>query len=154
MAWARQGATTCARWATNGGRRATKVGAARHVGAWRVAPDSGLASIMHRSTSARRMDPRSPLCFGVCVQRRTAGTDVERRATSSACARSPTETIPFSLVWPEFSPKCWTEVHQGLNRKVVDLASLYNFYKGCMAFFSTNRAQIACQVGGFLGADE
>jgi hypothetical protein len=154
MAWARQGAATCARWATNGGRRAAKVSAVRPVGAWRVAPASGPARVMHRSTSARRMDWRSPACFGVHVRRRTAVTDVERRATSSACARSRTKTIPFSLVWLEFSPKSWTEVHQGLNRKVVDLASLYNFYKGRMVFFSTNCPQIACQIRSFLGTDE
>jgi hypothetical protein len=41
-----------------------------------------------------------------------------------------------------------------MNRKVVDLVSLYSYYKGRMAFFSTNCAQIACQVGNLLGADE
>jgi hypothetical protein len=45
-------------------------------------------------------------------------------------------------------------VHQGLNKKVVDLASLYNFYKGRMGFFYTICAQNACQDGRFLGADE
>jgi hypothetical protein len=45
-------------------------------------------------------------------------------------------------------------VHKDLNSKVVDLASLYNFYKGRMAFFSTNCAQFACQDGSFLGTDE
>jgi hypothetical protein len=41
-----------------------------------------------------------------------------------------------------------------MNRKVVDLAFLYNFCKGRRVFFSTIFAQIACQVGSFLGTDE
>jgi hypothetical protein len=43
-------------------------------------------------------------------------------------------------------------VPQDVNGKVVDLVTLYNFYKGRMTFFSTNCAQIACQVGRFMGA--
>jgi hypothetical protein len=54
----------------------------------------------------------------------------------------------------DFSPKIRTVVHKNLNRKVIDLASLYNFYKGRMAFFSANCAQFACQDGSSLGADE
>jgi hypothetical protein len=46
------------------------------------------------------------------------------------------------------------EVDRVVNRKVVDLIPLYNFYKGRMGFFSTIFAQIACQAGCFLGADE
>jgi hypothetical protein len=45
-------------------------------------------------------------------------------------------------------------VHQGLNTKFVDLASLYNFYLVHMGVFSTICAQNACQDGRFLGADE
>jgi hypothetical protein len=45
-------------------------------------------------------------------------------------------------------------VVQAVNSKVVDLLTLYNFHKGRMAFFSTIFAQIGCQVGCFLGADE
>jgi hypothetical protein len=45
-------------------------------------------------------------------------------------------------------------VHQGLNRKVVDQLTLYNFYEGRMGFFSTIFAQIACQDADFLGASE
>jgi hypothetical protein len=41
-----------------------------------------------------------------------------------------------------------------MNRKVIDLALLYNFCKGRWAFFSTIFAQMACQVGSFLGIDE
>jgi hypothetical protein len=79
-------------WRTTGGegRRGAACG--------RVAPASGPTSVIHRSTSARRMDRRSPACFAVRVRRRTAVTNVERWATSSVCACSRTETIPFSLV--------------------------------------------------------
>jgi hypothetical protein len=33
-----------------------------------------------------------------------------------------------------------------VNRKVVDLTTLYNFYKGSMVFFSTVFAQIAAKL--------
>jgi hypothetical protein len=33
-----------------------------------------------------------------------------------------------------------------MNRKVVDLTTLYNFYKGRMVFFSTDFAQITAKL--------
>jgi hypothetical protein len=45
-------------------------------------------------------------------------------------------------------------VDQGINSKVVDIPSLYNFYKGRMEFFSTIFAQKASKVCCFLGASE
>jgi hypothetical protein len=33
-----------------------------------------------------------------------------------------------------------------MNRKVVDLTTLYNFYKGSTEFFSTDFAQIAAKL--------
>jgi hypothetical protein len=62
--------------------------------------------------------------------------------------------IWFADFQMSFSQNFETKVHQGMKRKVVDLAILYNFCKGRRAFFSTICAQIACQVGRFLGADE
>jgi hypothetical protein len=38
------------------------------------------------------------------------------------------------MVWPRFSPKFWIEVHKVVNSKVVDLTTLYNFYKGSRVF--------------------
>jgi hypothetical protein len=38
------------------------------------------------------------------------------------------------------------EVHQTMNREVVDLTILYNFHKGHMVFFSTGFAEKACQL--------
>jgi hypothetical protein len=38
------------------------------------------------------------------------------------------------------------EVHKAVNRKVVDLITLYNFYKGRMVFFSTDFAQTAAKL--------
>jgi hypothetical protein len=37
-------------------------------------------------------------------------------------------------------------VHKVVNRKVVDLTTLYNFYKGRMVFFSTDFAQIEAKL--------
>jgi hypothetical protein len=39
-----------------------------------------------------------------------------------------------------------TKVHQGVNRKVVDLTTLYNFHKGFMVFFSTDFVGTSCQL--------
>jgi hypothetical protein len=39
-----------------------------------------------------------------------------------------------------------TKVHQGVNRKVVDLTTLYNFHKGSRVFFSTDFAGTSCQL--------
>jgi hypothetical protein len=39
-----------------------------------------------------------------------------------------------------------TKVHQGMNRKVVDLTTLYNFHKGSRVFFSTDFAGTSCQL--------
>jgi hypothetical protein len=33
-----------------------------------------------------------------------------------------------------------------MNRKVVDLTTLYNFHKGCLVFFSTDFAQNAAKL--------
>jgi hypothetical protein len=64
------------------------------------------------------------------------------------------ETFPSSPVSEHFSLKISTEVAQGFYTKVVDHTTLYNFAKGSRVFFSTICAQIACQVGYFLGACE
>jgi hypothetical protein len=37
-------------------------------------------------------------------------------------------------VWTLKTPKIWIEVHKVVNRKFVDLTTLYNFYKGRMVF--------------------
>jgi hypothetical protein len=51
-------------WLGGGGRR----DATRLACAWRVAPASGPASVMHMSTSARHMDRQSLACLGVRVR--------------------------------------------------------------------------------------
>jgi hypothetical protein len=37
-------------------------------------------------------------------------------------------------------------MHQGVNSKVVDLTTLYNFYKGSVVFLSTDFAHIATKL--------
>jgi hypothetical protein len=39
-----------------------------------------------------------------------------------------------------------TKVHQVMNKKVVDLTTLYNFHKGFRVFFSTDFAGTSCQL--------
>jgi hypothetical protein len=55
-------------------------------------------------------------------------------------ASFPARVFWLRLHWPSFSPKIWTEVHLGVNSKVVDLCTLYNFYKGSIVFFSMDCA--------------
>jgi hypothetical protein len=62
--------------------------------------------------------------------------------------------IQLGPIWTVQTRDFATEVNQVINRKVVDQSTLYNLYKGCMGFFSTICAQIACQDADFLGADE
>jgi hypothetical protein len=52
----------------------------------------------------------------------------------------------FTLVSLRFSPNIWIEVYTVVNRKVVDLTTLYNFYKGSRVFFSTDFAQNAAKL--------
>jgi hypothetical protein len=47
---------------------------------------------------------------------------------------------------PGVSPDFEIKVHQVMNRKVVDLTSLYNFHKGSRVFFSTDFAGTSCQL--------
>jgi hypothetical protein len=44
------------------------------------------------------------------------------------------------------TPEIWIEVHQVVNRKVVDLTTLHDFYKGSREFFSTDFAQSAAKL--------
>jgi hypothetical protein len=67
-------------------------------GLWAHGANPSVCEHHTQKTKVWRKDRGSPACLGVRVRRRTAATDVERRATSSACARSRTETVPFSLV--------------------------------------------------------
>jgi hypothetical protein len=71
-----------------------------------------------------------------------------------ASARSCAKTVRFSPAQTRFSPKSSTKVHQGLITKVVDHVTSYNFYKGQVVFFFTDRAQNACQDADSLGANE
>jgi hypothetical protein len=73
-----------------------------------------------------------------------AARGARARATSQhSCA------LAWTFCWFLFervSPKFCTEVHQVMNRKVVDLAILYNFHKGYIVFFSIDLAGVACQL--------
>jgi hypothetical protein len=45
-----------------------------------------------------------------------------------------------------FLPKLQTAVHRGVNSKVVDLTTLYNFYKGSIVFLPMDCAQFAAKL--------
>jgi hypothetical protein len=66
------------------------------------------------------------------------------RATSSVGANR-RGSISNGPVQTRISPNFPTKVDQGVNRKVVDLVFLYNFYKGRRVFSSTIFAEFACQ---------
>jgi hypothetical protein len=86
--------------------------------------------------------------------RHGARTSGRRPASVYAYGGGPTwrlgaETTRGGSVWPEFTRDFETKVHQGIYTKVVDLLTLYNFYKGRQMFWSTVFAWTAGQVGRF-----
>jgi hypothetical protein len=95
-------------------------------------------------TRARALRPAVLRRYGGTA---TRGGALERGSPWRARRRaSQHDWLQCSLVWPRFTPKTWTEVHRGVNSKVVDLTTLYNFYKGSIVFFSTDFAESACQL--------
>jgi hypothetical protein len=106
-----------------------------------------------RSTAHGPLDAKLPR--RACTASYGGGRrDRARRRARGASARSGTKTVRFIPAQTRFSPKSSTKVHQGLITKVVDHVTSYNFYKGQVVFFSTNRAQNACQDADSLSADE
>jgi hypothetical protein len=63
-----------------------------------------------------------------------------------AASRSGAERFHCAPVCLRFPPDFEIEVHQSVNRKVVDLTTLYNFYKGSRVFFSTDFAGTSRQL--------
>jgi hypothetical protein len=59
------------------------------------------------------------------------------RVTSRHGARSGPKLFQLRPLQARLSLNFWTKVHKVVNRKVVDLTTLYNFYKGPMVLFST-----------------
>jgi hypothetical protein len=57
--------------------------------------------------------------------------------------------LPFAqtaAVQNTFSPNFLIDVQHVMNRKAVDLTTLYNFQKGHIVFFSTDFAATSCQL--------
>jgi hypothetical protein len=65
------------------------------------------------------------------------GAAARGRATSRRGARSSQKLFQLRPLQVRFSLKFGTEVHKVVNRKVVDLTTLCDFYKGFMVFFLT-----------------
>jgi hypothetical protein len=75
------------------------------------------------------------------------GTSVGARPNGEAGAASAGPTLCHCTpAWTPKTPKIRIEVHKVVNRKVVDLTILYNFYKGSRVFFSTDFAQSAVKL--------
>jgi hypothetical protein len=90
-------------------------------------------------------DRRSPRGTGVRARSVGGATNTAWRARRRAWARAGAVQISNGPVQMQISPNFPTKVHQGVNRKVVDLVFLYNFCKGRRVFFSTTFAQFAGQ---------
>jgi hypothetical protein len=69
----------------------------------------------------------------------------ELRGRRGAASRSGAKMFHCALVRLRFPPDFEIEVHQSVNREIVDLTTLYNFHKGCMVIFSMVFAGTACQ---------
>jgi hypothetical protein len=96
----------------------------------------------------RRCEALGPAVTAVyrcsCPVGRRRGRRGQARATLSVGANQ-RGSISNGPVQTRISPNFPTKVDQGVNRKVVDLVFLYNFYKGRRVFSSTIFAQFACQ---------
>jgi hypothetical protein len=68
-----------------------------------------------------------------------------RGAAGRATSHSGAKLFHCALACPRVSPYFEIEMHQGVNREVVDLTTLYNFHQGRMVFFSTDFAQIVAK---------
>jgi hypothetical protein len=87
----------------------------------------------------------------VRAQRGRGAGDARRRSGQRIPERQCLRTFSKQPCLTEQISKKLNKVVQAVNSKVVDLLTLYNFYKGSMAFFSTIFAQFGCQVADFLG---
>jgi hypothetical protein len=90
-------------------------------------------------------------CSSIGTQPRegtVARTSRRRGASGRARRRGAAGSSSFCWVpvWARITPRFGMEVHQTMNRKVVDLTILYNFHKGHMVLFSTGFAEKACQL--------
>jgi hypothetical protein len=84
--------------------------------------------------------------------RGSEGEVVKRSVRARGSTRVPLDVafrrrlFRFTLVRLHLSQNLSTKVHKVMNRKVVDLTTLYNYYKGRMVFFSTDFAQITAKL--------
>jgi hypothetical protein len=78
------------------------------------------------------------------MARRGAGARGRHDAAAQSAVGS--KTFQSTPVRMRKSPNILTEVHKVVNRKVVNLTALYNFYKGSIVFLSTNFAQAAAKL--------
>jgi hypothetical protein len=79
------------------------------------------------------------------------GPDVEGGAAQARRGRVRDVTLwrqlfHCALVHLRFPPDFEIEVHQSVNREVVDLTTLYNFHKGRMVIFSMDFAGTSRQL--------
>jgi hypothetical protein len=82
------------------------------------------------------------------VGKARGGSGTEARAParwSAGASRSACFFARTASVRNKFSPNSCIKVQYVVNRKVVDLATLYNFCKGRLVFFSTDFAGTLCQ---------
>jgi hypothetical protein len=84
---------------------------------------------LHREGAGRRVDR------GTAEGGRGAACGAARRRGAAMHWRYTFQTDP---VQARFSPKNCIKVHKAMNRKLVDLTTLYNFHKGRLVFFSTD----------------
>jgi hypothetical protein len=110
---------------------------------------SGAAFIL--AGPARRTAQRA-VWGGRASRRLGARDDIGKaRATLATSRRGATrrrlaKLCPSVPVRTRKTRKSWIEVHKVLNRKVVDLTTLYNFHKGRIVFFSMDFAQFEAKL--------
>jgi hypothetical protein len=130
-------------------RGARPVGSARRAtGSWREGGGFPRASVRERPREGARTSGRRALLGKARGRpgRRGGGAWRGRRGRRGVTSCSGAKTFHCALVHLRFPPDFEIEVHQSVNREVVDLTTLYNFHKGSRVFFSTDFAGTSCQL--------
>jgi hypothetical protein len=119
----------------------------RNAGPTVVRSGSVYGSNTWRARTSRVMECSRPREGTASGRRERAQTP--RRRASRAGARAASRSAFLCRtgnVWPRLTQHFATKVYQVMNRKVVDLTTLYHLHKGRMVFFSTDFAQITVKL--------
>jgi hypothetical protein len=120
-------------------------------GGWTGGPKRAWTTATHGAASGRARSSRHLGAWAAWgrrgLERRAARTPRRRGAGAGwRGVGQPATVSQYPALNASNSKKNCIEVLQVVNRKVVDLTTIYNFHKGRMVFFSTDFAQTAAKL--------